>query len=59
VCRGCSYGTEYDKAKVYLTFEKDNSNYSRLKKLLAGRSDVAIINPGVYALKQICYDIVV
>lgn len=54
VCRGCTYGAEYEKAKAYFSLEEDHNNYSRLMKLLVGRSDAAIINPGAGALRFIC-----
>lgn len=55
-CRGCSYGPAYEKLKKNLILVEDNNNISRLKMLLIDRVDVAIINPGSYALKQICQD---
>lgn len=55
-CKGCSYGPAYEKLKKnIILFENDNT-INRLKMLLFDRFDVAIINPGSYALKQICQD---
>lgn len=53
LCRGCSFGPA-EEAKKYFISEEDNGAISRLKKLLAGRLDAAIVNPGAYALKRIC-----
>jgi len=51
-CRGCTFGTEYEKAKAYFTIDTDTNNVQRLKKLLAGRIDAAIFSPGVSALNM-------
>jgi polar amino acid transport system substrate-binding protein len=45
-CRGCSFGQEYEDVKQYLNLKPDNNNVSRLKKLLRGRIEAAIISPG-------------
>jgi len=51
-CRGCTFGADYEKAKALFTLDTDTNNVQRLKKLLAGRIDTAIFNPGVAAFNQ-------
>ncbi|GAA3922036.1 ABC transporter substrate-binding protein [Litoribacillus peritrichatus] len=53
ICRGCSFGEEYEKAKKFFTVVEDNDNNQRLRMLLKGRIDAAIINPGEHALNMI------
>lgn len=53
VQRGASYGSRFEMAKdkIFIA-EYDDSSISRLLKLLYGRMDVALINPGKAALKS-------
>lgn len=44
--RNASFGDNFEEAKKYLIFEEDNSNKTRLLKLLNKRIDVALIGPG-------------
>jgi polar amino acid transport system substrate-binding protein len=47
VTRGASYGDEYDRAKgTIFTPSEDSGPISRLRMLLAGRIDAALIGPG-------------
>jgi polar amino acid transport system substrate-binding protein len=52
VTRGASYGDEYDRAKgrVFIPSE-DSGATSRLRMLLAGRIDAALIGPGKTAVR--------
>lgn len=50
VCRGCSFGPEYEQAKKFFTPQGDNESVQRLHKLKMGRIDAAIISPGEAAL---------
>lgn len=51
---GGSFGDEFEQARRQGVFQidEDNGPVSRLKKLLAKRIDVALINPGVAGLHQ-------
>lgn len=51
---GGSFGEEFEQARQRGLFEvdEDNGPVSRLKKLLAGRIDAALINPGLAGLKR-------
>ncbi|MBF0290174.1 MAG: transporter substrate-binding domain-containing protein [SAR324 cluster bacterium] len=51
-CRGCTFGPEYEEAKKYFQVEPDNAKVKRLRKLLTGRIDAAIFNPGAAALNH-------
>ncbi len=53
ICRGCSFGKEYEEAKAYFTAVEDNDNAQRLRSLLKGRIDAAIISPGEHAFRII------
>jgi polar amino acid transport system substrate-binding protein len=52
--RGGSFGDEYEQAKANGLFqvEEDSGPVIRLKKLLKGRIDCALISPGRFALNQ-------
>lgn len=52
--RGGSFGDEYERAKANGLFqvEEDSGPVIRLKKLLKGRIDCALISPGRFALNQ-------
>lgn len=51
---GGSFGEEFEQARQRGLFrvDADNGPVPRLKKLLAGRIDVALINPGMAGLRQ-------
>lgn len=51
---GGSFGEEFEQARQRGLFQvdEDNGPVSRLKKLLAGRIDVALINPGLAGLRR-------
>lgn len=49
-CRGCSFGADFEDAKTYFKLDADDNNISRLRKLLLGRIDGAIMSPGEAAL---------
>lgn len=53
VCRGCSFGLDFEDAKKYFILVEDDSSPVRLRKVLAGVLDAAIISPGEYALNSI------
>jgi len=54
---GASYGDEFEAAKnVVFKIDEDSTSIQRLKKLLAGRIDVALINPGYAALLKTLHD---
>ncbi len=52
--RGGSFGDEYERARAsgVLNVEEDSGPVIRLKKLLRGRLDCALISPGRFALNQ-------
>ena len=51
---GGSFGEEFEQARRHGLFQvdEDNGPVSRLSKLLAGRTDVALINPGRAGLQR-------
>lgn len=51
---GGSFGEEFEQARRHGLFQvdEDNGPVSRLNKLLAGRIDVALINPGLVGLQR-------
>ena len=51
---GGSFGEEFEQARRRGVFrvDEDNGPVSRLKKLLAGRIDAALINPGMAGLRR-------
>jgi ABC-type amino acid transport substrate-binding protein len=51
---GGSFGEEFEQARRRGVFhvDEDNGPVSRLKKLLAGRIDAALINPGLAGLRR-------
>ena len=51
---GGSFGEEFEQARRRGLFkvDEDNGPVSRLRKLLAGRIDVALINPGLAGLRR-------
>lgn len=51
---GGSFGEEFEQARQQGLFQvdEDNGPVSRLRKLLAGRIDVALINPGLVGLQR-------
>ena len=54
VCRGVSYGDEFEKGKKNIfKIDEDNNSVQRLKKLLAKRFDVALIGPGKLGIIQV------
>lgn len=54
-CRGCSFGKIFEEAKNYfIPVETDDSREQRLKLLLKGKLDAALLGPGKYALQKIC-----
>lgn len=50
VCRGCSFGPEYEEAKKFFNIFQDSKSTQRLKLLLRGRTDAAIFSPGETSL---------
>jgi len=50
VCRGCSFGSEFEEAKKFFKIFEDDTNIQRLRILNGGRTDAAVFNPGVAAL---------
>lgn len=56
-CRGCSFGKAFEKGKKYfIPVETDDSREQRLKLLLNGKIDAALLGPGEYALRKICQE---
>jgi len=56
-CRGCSFGDIFEEAKRYfIPVETDDSREQRLKLVLDGRIDAALLGPGEYALRKISKD---
>lgn len=56
-CRDCSFGEIFEKAKKYfIPVETDDGREQRLKMVLVGKIDAALIGPGIYGLQQVCKD---
>ena len=53
-CRGCNFGAVFEEAKNYfISVETDDSREQRLKLLLNGKIDAALLGPGSFALATI------
>lgn len=53
-CGGCSFGDEYETAKLYFSVVENNHAVGRLKMVLSDRLDATILGSGEAELKLLC-----